>query len=41
MMPPVLGDAVIASAILERLLHHSHEADHPWRELPPPPSPPL
>ena len=31
----VLGDAVIATAILDRLLHHSHVAQYPGRELPP------
>lgn len=31
----VLGDSVIATAILDRLLHHSHVLRHPRRELSP------
>ena len=32
----LLGDTVIASATLDRLLHHSHVARHPRGELPAP-----
>ena len=30
----VFGDAVVATAILDRLLHHSHVHHHPRRQLP-------
>ena len=31
----VFGDPVVATAILDRLLHHSQVINHPWRQLSP------